>query len=92
MPRRSPKPLDTGNAKSYKHAVVIWWDITGKDISWLEISEARNLKPARMITSGWILKEDEEYVVVASSLDTKEGLAGNLNAIPRCVIETIKKI
>ncbi len=87
-----PKPLNTGNASNYKHVVVVWLDIAGKDEAWVEISEAKSMKPGRMVTSGWILKEEENYIVLASSLDTQEGLAGNINAIPRCVIETIRKV
>ena len=92
MPRRSPKPLDRGNADNYKHVMCIWLDITGKDDAWMELGEAKNMKPARIITSGWLLKENDDYIILASSLDTKEGLAGNINSIPRCVIETIRKI
>tara|TARA_R100000664_G_scaffold34128_1_gene54198 strand:+ start:2971 stop:3225 length:255 start_codon:yes stop_codon:yes gene_type:complete len=84
--------LNTGNASNYKHVVVVWLDIAGKDEAWVEISEAKSMKPGRMVTSGWILKEEENYIVLASSLDTQEGLAGNINAIPRCVIETIRKV
>ena len=90
MSGRSKKKLDQGNANQYKHALVIWLDIAGRDDAWMEISDARGLKPARMITSGWILKDVEDHIVVASSLDTQEGLAGNVNAIPRCVIQTIQ--
>ena len=84
--------MNTGNASNYKHVVVVWLDIAGKDEAWVEISEAKSMKPGRMVTSGWILKEEENYIVLASSLDTQEGLAGNINAIPRCVIETIRKV
>ena len=86
------KPLNTGNASNYKHVVVVWLDIAGKDEAWVEISEAKAMKPGRMVTSGWVLKEEENYIVLASSLDTQEGLAGNINAIPRCVIEPIRKV
>ena len=86
------KPLNTGNASNYKHVVVVWLDIAGKDEAWVEISAAKAMKPGRMVTSGWVLKEEENYIVLASSLDTQEGLAGNINAIPRCVIETIRKV
>ena len=91
MAARNPKPLDQGNASKYKQVLVIWLDISGRDDAWMDISDAKNLKPARMITSGWLLKEEENYIVVASSLDTREEIAGNINAIPRCVIETIRK-
>ena len=90
--KRQPKTLDCGNANLYKHILVVWLDIAGKDDAWVDISEAKSMKPGRMISSGWLLREAEEYIVLASSLDTQEGLAGNINAIPRCVIETIKKI
>jgi hypothetical protein len=83
-----------GNSDKYRHVLVIWMDIAGSDSGdgWTDISEAKRLKPGRMITSGWILKEDPNYLVVASSFDTEEGLVGDLNAIPRCVIEEISDI
>lgn len=89
---KSTKPVDQGNASGYKHVVVVWLDIAGRDDAWMDISDAKGLKPGRMITSGWLVKESEDHIVIASSLDTQEGLAGNVNAIPRCVIESIQKI
>jgi hypothetical protein len=89
---RAKKSLDKGNADGYKHVLVIWNDIVGKDDAWIDISEAKNMKPGRMISSGWLLKSTKEFIILSSSLDTQEGLAGNINAIPRCVIETIRPL
>jgi hypothetical protein len=36
---RSKKKLDQGNASQYKHALVIWLDIAGRDDAWMEISD-----------------------------------------------------
>ncbi len=89
---RKTKPFDKGNASKFKHVMVVWLDITGKDDAWMDLSEAKTMKPSKMITSGWLLRESDDYIVVASSMDMAEGIVGNINAIPRCVIEAIKKI
>lgn len=92
MAKKSTKPPSKGNADKYEHVLIVWLDIAGKDDAWMDITDAKSMKPGRMITSGWVLKETEDYIVVASSLDMNEGIVGNINAIPRCVIESTKKI
>lgn len=90
----TPEPLDKGNAGEYRHVLVIWLDIAGSDPGegWRDLEEAKRLKPGRMITSGWLLKDEPDYIILASSFDTEEELVGDLNAIPRCVVQEISDV
>jgi hypothetical protein len=69
--------------------LVRWTDITSYDGSWMGLEEAKALKPAQMETLGWIIRSDETYIVLASTMDANEDVVGNVNAIPRAVISEI---
>lgn len=68
--------------------LVTWLDIVSHDGAWMDISEAKEYKPAPIQTVGWIIKEEEEYIVIVSSKDGEE-LVGSVNAIPRSAIISI---
>jgi len=71
--------------------LVRWTDITSYDGSWMGLEEAKALKPAQMETLGWIIRSEENYIVVVSTMDSSEDLVGNVNAIPRNAISEIVK-
>mgnify|MGYP003136170659 CR=1 FL=1 len=71
--------------------LVHWMDITGMDEPWGELKDAEELTPAYVTTAGWIVVEEEEYIVIASTTGT-EGEMGNLNCIPKGVVKWLKKI
>lgn len=81
---------DCQHKSSCKCALIRWTDITSYDGSWMGLEEAKALKPAQMETLGWIIKEDEDYIVIASTLDSGEDIVGSINAIPRGVISEIR--
>jgi len=71
--------------------LITWLDTKGYEGSWLSIEEAREYAPVLMETVGWIIRNEETYVVVVSSKDD-EGLVGSLSAIPKGVIQSMKPI
>ena len=51
-----------------------------------------DMKPAVMVSVGWIVKETAEFVTIASTLDTEEELVGDVNCIPRRSIMEIAPV
>ena len=44
-----------------------------------------------MITAGWLVKDTEDFLVIASTLeDAEDGHLGNVNCIPKGVIRKIE--
>lgn len=66
--------------------MVKWLDITSQSEPWISLEEAISMKPAVMVSLGWIIKETLEYITIASTVDTEEELVGDVNCIPRLVI------
>ena len=64
-------------------------DITSYDGSWMGLDEAKALKPAQMETLGWIVRSEEDYIVIVSTMDSSEDLVGNVNSIPHNAITEI---
>jgi len=69
--------------------MVTWLDITSQTEPWIDVGEAKEMKPAKMITLGWIVKETHEFITLASTLDAEEELVGDVNCIPRPAILSI---
>ena len=75
----------------YPIVVVEWEDITSNTEPWLCLAEALELKPARMTTIGWLIADNEDSIIVASSLgDEKE--VSDVNCIPKSVIKTKRTV
>jgi hypothetical protein len=71
--------------------VVHWSDIVGVEDAWITQADAEELMPAQMITAGWVIKDTEDYLVIASTLEEAEApLLGNVNVIPKGVIRRIE--
>jgi len=69
--------------------LVRWTDIASHDGAWMDLEDAKALKPGQMQTLGWVIKETPDYIVVASTIDQDEDIVGSVNAIPRTVITEI---
>ena len=67
-----------------------WLDITSQSEPWISLDEAVSMKPAVMVSLGWIIKETLEYITIASTVDTEEELVGDVNCIPRAAILEMK--
>ena len=72
--------------------LILWNDISGQERPWLTHEEAISLEPILMRTVGYIIHEDDEKIVVCSTMDTEEEHYGNLNAIPRGVILAMRDL
>ena len=72
--------------------LILWNDISGQERPWLTHEEAISLEPILMKTVGYIIHEDDEKIVVCSTMDTEEEHYGNVNAIPRGVILAMRDL
>ena len=69
---------------------ITWLDITSQTDPWIDIDDAMEMKPAIMISVGWIVKDNIDFVTLASTVDTEEELVGDVNCIPRSTIMSIE--
>jgi len=73
--------------------MVRWVDIIGEDQSpWSTIEEAKAMKPAPITTIGKVVENTDQYLTVASSWDESGEFLGNLNCIPKGVIQEVSEI
>ena len=72
--------------------IILWTDISGQERPWLTHEEAISLEPILMKTVGYIIHEDDEKIVVCSTMSTDEEHYGNVNAIPRGVILAMRDL
>ena len=73
-----------------KPVKITWLDITSQTDPWIDIDDAMEMKPAIMISVGWIVKDNIDFVTLASTVDTEEELVGDVNCIPRSTIMSIE--
>tara|TARA_Y100001973_G_scaffold28905_1_gene43607 strand:+ start:45 stop:308 length:264 start_codon:yes stop_codon:yes gene_type:complete len=71
--------------------LITWMDICSCDAAWMSLEDALEYCPTPIQTLGWIIEDNEEYVVVVSSYSTEEDdrVFGSVCAIPRSVIESV---
>lgn len=73
--------------------MVRWVDIIGEDQNpWSTIEEAKAMKPAPITTIGKVVENTDHYLTVASSWDESGDFLGNLNCIPKGVIQEVSEI
>ena len=71
--------------------LVHWMDITSFELPWASKDEASDLAPTQMWSSGVILKDTPDYLVLAGTVDPcGDGSYGNVNAIPKGCIKSIR--
>jgi hypothetical protein len=70
--------------------LVKWLDITSQGDPWIDMADAMAMKPAVMVSLGWIIREAPDFFTLASTLDTEEELVGDVNCIPRAAILEMK--
>lgn len=66
---------------------IKWLDIQSCDEPWVDLKEAKAMKPVEMTTLGYLLEANDEHVVVASTLCSDGETVGSVNAIPTAVIK-----
>ena len=64
---------------------VNWMDIGSYDGPWMDLSEAKEMRPVPMETVGYILEMSETHIVVCSTV-SEDGAVGSVNSIPRGVV------
>jgi hypothetical protein len=73
--------------------LIHWLDITSFEQPWASKEEASELLPVKMWSAGVILKETDDHIVAAGTVDpVDEGSYGNVNAIPKGVIISIRTL
>ena len=68
---------------------VVWVDIQSCDEPWIDLKEAKAMKPIEMTTVGYMLEESKDHVVVVSTVCSDKESVGSVNAIPRGVIRCV---
>ena len=71
--------------------LITWVDICSCDAAWMSLADALEYRPTPIQTLGWVIEENDEYIVVVSSYSVEEEdrVFGSVCAIPRDVIESI---
>ncbi len=67
----------------YKYVEVVWEDATSNSESWVHINDI--VAPERVVTRGWLVKETEKAVTLASSVSLEEDFeetVGNTMTVP----------
>jgi hypothetical protein len=71
--------------------VEVWWDdATDMPSGWIEAIEEIEVKPCIILTIGFLVKETDDYVIVA--LDTNNGGHNGRSQIPKGMIRNMKII
>jgi hypothetical protein len=78
----------------WPYVEVIWEDAVAHNESWVDIKN-ENVDTELVITRGWLVKEKEGYVSIASSVageKSGEDQVGNVASIPRGMIKSMRNI
>ena len=67
-------------------ATIAWDDSRILTESWIETEELEDFKPARCLTTGYVIKETVDYIIVASTITTPAELASGIISIPKSAI------
>ena len=72
--------------------LITWNDITSCDAAWMSLEEAMEYKPSPIQTLGWIIEDNEDYIVVIGSVSTEEEdrVCGSVCAIPQAVVVSVE--
>ena len=70
---------------------VKWLDIVSDGGGWSTLSEALEYHPLTVETQGWLVHENEDFIIIVSTLspplDDEEPSVGGIHAIPRgCIL------
>ena len=76
----------------YELIKVTWLDITSKSEPWIDLDEVREMKPATMVSVGWLIVDSESFITVASTLDCIDDIAGDVNCIPQSTVLLVEPV
>lgn len=96
MPHAPPDELERlfpSDGRVLELVVVEWADAATVAVGWAELDDAARSVPSLAKTAGWLLGEDEESIVVASSVvtDSEGGEKCMAVAIPRGCVARIRR-
>lgn len=72
--------------------LVHWLDITSCEHPWISKEEAAELQPTEMWSAGFIVKESDKALVIAGTVEPTDGAFGNVNAIPKGVVISVRPL
>ena len=69
---------------------VKWLDAAGSDDKWVQFEQLNTIHPSECETIGWLLQEENSYIVVAPTISTfkKETVIENACLHPLSIIRT----
>lgn len=73
----------------YKPIFVRWLDHSAFDSNnWHEMSSTMSdITPFEVVTLGYLLKEEEDYIIVASTITSNENTLGEFCILKACIKE-----
>lgn len=77
--------------KKPRLVALIWEDIAPHDGSWVERTSVKPA-PAVMESVGWLILEDNKYVILAQDLDFKDDMVAGLATYPRGCVQSLTYI
>jgi len=77
--------------KRYYFYKITWLDIVG-DSGHANVDEFSNMKPAEMITYGYVFEKNKNFIKTFSSFDSKEESFSDRNVFPIGCIVRLEKI
>jgi|TARA_X000001382_G_scaffold128027_1_gene116841 hypothetical protein len=80
---------------TYPLVKVVWIDtVETSDSSWQQLEELLKETPASIDSVGYMIKQNEDYIVIAADKATKDDddLFGRCQVIPKGVVKTMIEI
>lgn len=77
---------------NYKIVEVEWLDAQGGFSCPLTLEELEREKPSHTFSAGYLLKEDEEKVILGFMMFGDEGMFKHWQLIPKGMIQNIKEL
>lgn len=66
---------------------VVWLDhcSLGPTRTWQDLADAVNLKPVKMYSVGWIIKETKTYIILVPTHNTSDHSYGEMLILKGCI-------
>ena len=77
--------------KKYNFYSIKWLDILG-DSAHIEYKDFVNMRPAKMVSQGYVFKKDKKYLWTFASYDENEAVFSDRNCFPIGCIVSMNKI
>lgn len=71
---------------------VRWVDVTAVTATWMDMAEATGVEPTPMQTTGHLIHDAGDYIVVAGTVSLDRHTAGDVNCIPTCLITDLRRL